>query len=141
MPEPDTTPAASLCHCGLGTREGCATEPWGCGPASTDPGTTGRTETGVTIPEPQAQGEGAGDNDDTHRRLLAVSRTAREEKRRRHDTEEILRDLIDPDPCWYDHHGYCQAHSWMATEPACPHARAKTLLTPPAPGGHDGEGQ
>jgi hypothetical protein len=43
---------------------------------------------------------------------------------------EIITDLTDPDPCWYDHHGYCQAHGWFATEPACPHARAKALDTP-----------
>jgi hypothetical protein len=41
---------------------------------------------------------------------------------------EIIRDLTDPDPCQYDHHGYCQAHGWMDTEPRCPHARAADLL-------------
>lgn len=41
---------------------------------------------------------------------------------------ELLTDLADPDPCWFDHHGYCQAHGWMATDPHCPHARAKELL-------------
>lgn len=41
---------------------------------------------------------------------------------------ELLDDLTDPDPCWFDHHGYCQAHGWMATEPRCPHARAKDVL-------------
>lgn len=41
---------------------------------------------------------------------------------------EIVEDLVDEDDCWYDHHGYCQAHGWMATEPSCPHMRAKTLL-------------
>lgn len=38
----------------------------------------------------------------------------------------ILRDLLDPDPCWYDHHGYCQAHSLH--ERPCPHERARDLL-------------
>lgn len=41
---------------------------------------------------------------------------------------ELLLDLTDPDPCWFDHHGYCQAHGWMATDRRCPHARAKELL-------------
>ncbi|GHJ21599.1 MULTISPECIES: hypothetical protein [Streptomyces] len=41
---------------------------------------------------------------------------------------EVLRDLVDPDDCYYDHHGYCQAHGWFDTAPACPHARAKKLL-------------
>lgn len=40
----------------------------------------------------------------------------------------LIEDFVDPDPCWYDHHGYCQAHGWVATDPACPHARAKALL-------------
>ena len=43
----------------------------------------------------------------------------------------IVRDLNDPDPCWYDHHGYCQAHGWTATDPKCPHARARDLLATP----------
>lgn len=43
---------------------------------------------------------------------------------------ELVEDLHDPEPCWYDHHGYCQAHGWMATEPPCPHARAQRLLRP-----------
>lgn len=40
----------------------------------------------------------------------------------------LLADLVDSDECWFDHHGYCQAHAWFATEPVCPHARAKKLL-------------
>lgn len=40
----------------------------------------------------------------------------------------LLEDLADPDPCWYDHHGYCQAHGWLQTDPKCPHLRAKELL-------------
>jgi hypothetical protein len=41
---------------------------------------------------------------------------------------ELLADFVDPDPCSYDHHGYCQAHWWFETDPACPHARAKALI-------------
>lgn len=44
------------------------------------------------------------------------------------DVLDLLYDLTDPDPCWYDHHGYCQAHGWMATDPPCAHARAKKIL-------------
>lgn len=40
----------------------------------------------------------------------------------------LIADFVDPDPCYYDHHGYCQAHGWTDTEPRCPHARAKELL-------------
>lgn len=41
--------------------------------------------------------------------------------------EALVADLVDPDPCYFDHHGYCQAHAWFATDPACPHGRAKQL--------------
>ena len=41
---------------------------------------------------------------------------------------DLIRDLYDDSDCWYDHHGYCQGHGWMKTDPACPHARAKTML-------------
>ncbi|MFH8405541.1 hypothetical protein ACH4FX_12310 [Streptomyces sp. NPDC018019] len=39
----------------------------------------------------------------------------------------LVADFMDPDPCHYDHHGYCQAHSWLQTDPACPHRRAREL--------------
>lgn len=44
------------------------------------------------------------------------------------DLLAIIADLYDDDPCTYDHHGYCQAHSWFATDPICPHARARAVL-------------
>jgi hypothetical protein len=44
------------------------------------------------------------------------------------DILALIDDLRDPDPCHYDHHGYCQAHGWMTTTPRCPHARAADLL-------------
>lgn len=43
-----------------------------------------------------------------------------------HDPLALLEELVDPDPCWFDHHGYCQAHS-LHMKP-CPHERAKELL-------------
>lgn len=67
----------------------------------------------------------------------AVAELIREDERARLAAEgrkdmaalyALLDDLTDEDPCWCDHHGYCQAHGWMATEPRCPHARAKELL-------------
>lgn len=42
--------------------------------------------------------------------------------------QNLIRDLSDPDPCHYDHHGYCQAHSWLQ-DGECPHARAQRLLS------------
>lgn len=43
---------------------------------------------------------------------------------------ELLRSLIDPDNCWFDHNGGCQAHGFLSLEPGekCPHAQAKELL-------------
>lgn len=50
----------------------------------------------------------------------------------RYEETEKLRALVDdlrgPDPCWYDHHGHCQAHGWTKTDPTCPHARAAELF-------------
>lgn len=52
---------------------------------------------------------------------------------RQPDTETLLgliRDFLDPDPCQFDHHGYCQAHGYLGGEPhSCPHGRARKLLT------------
>ncbi len=44
------------------------------------------------------------------------------------DLLDLVRDFVDPDPCSFDHHGYCQAHGWTGTTPRCPHARAKEML-------------
>ncbi|WP_395109803.1 hypothetical protein [Actinomadura sp. SCN-SB] len=38
---------------------------------------------------------------------------------------DLLRELVDPDDCHFDHNGFCQAHGFS---PPCPHAQAKTLL-------------
>lgn len=62
---------------------------------------------------------------DTQRQIeSAVS----DERRRIEEALELLRELIDPDVCWFDHHGYCQAHGWLTNDGQCPHARAKQLL-------------
>ena len=39
----------------------------------------------------------------------------------------LVGDLADDGTCWYDHHGYCQEHGWFATDPKCPHARAREI--------------
>ena len=55
------------------------------------------------------------------------------------DHLSIVRDFTDPDPCHFDHHGYCQAHGWFSVDPRCPHARAKELLgTRARPDNQDG---
>ena len=67
----------------------------------------------------------------------ARAATERDEQRSRADKAEaerdaavrLVRDLRDPSPCnHFDHHGYCQTHGWMQTDPPCPHARAATYL-------------
>lgn len=43
---------------------------------------------------------------------------------------QLIRDMVDPDPCWFDHNGGCQAHVYLTLKPGelCPHAEAKALL-------------
>lgn len=42
----------------------------------------------------------------------------------------IIRDLIDPDGCSFDHHGGCQAHGYLSLQPGetCPQHDAKAWL-------------
>jgi hypothetical protein len=42
----------------------------------------------------------------------------------------LIRELTDPDDCWFDHHGGCQAHGFTSLQPGemCPHGRAKELI-------------
>lgn len=41
----------------------------------------------------------------------------------------LLSELTDPDDCWFDHHGGCQAHGFLSLKPGetCPHADAKAI--------------
>lgn len=43
---------------------------------------------------------------------------------------DLLDALTDPDECWFDHHGGCQAHGFLSLEPGerCPHAEAREIL-------------
>jgi hypothetical protein len=43
---------------------------------------------------------------------------------------ELVASLIDRDPCWFDHHGGCQAHGYLSLEPGekCPQQEAKEWL-------------
>lgn len=65
------------------------------------------------------------DIDPLELRDLAYTLLTRAEK-----AEALLRDLVDPDDCWFDHNGGCQAHGYLSLEPGelCPHAEAKSLL-------------
>ena len=40
----------------------------------------------------------------------------------------LLGEHVDDEPCWFDHHGYCQAHGWLTDEDRCPHARGREFL-------------
>lgn len=75
--------------------------------------------------------------------LLRRARTEAVEAQQQPDTEppeteavshatlvELVRDFLDPDPCSFDHHGYCQAHAaGFGGEPlSCPHGRARKAL-------------
>lgn len=42
----------------------------------------------------------------------------------------IIRDMVDPDDCWFDHGGGCQAHGYLSLEPGetCPQYDAKKWL-------------
>lgn len=46
------------------------------------------------------------------------------------DIAQLIRDLVDPDECWFDHNGGCQAHGYLSLEHGemCPHAEAKAWL-------------
>lgn len=46
-------------------------------------------------------------------------------------TRLLLSELVSTEACQLDHHGYCQSHGWMRTEPTCPHGRAEVLLRKP----------
>lgn len=48
--------------------------------------------------------------------------------KRARDSHELLRKLVDPEPCAsFDHAGDCQTHGTGAERP-CPHAAARALL-------------
>lgn len=60
---------------------------------------------------------------------VTVARLAQAEARADKATA-LLRDLVDADDCWFDHHGGCQAHGYLSLEPGerCPQAEAQELI-------------
>lgn len=52
--------------------------------------------------------------------------TARPETRVRN----LIRDLLDEEDCWFDHHGGCQSHGYLSLSRGelCPQEEAKRLL-------------
>lgn len=43
---------------------------------------------------------------------------------------DLLESLVDPDDCWFDHNGGCQAHGYISLQPGqiCPVREAKDLI-------------
>jgi hypothetical protein len=43
---------------------------------------------------------------------------------------QLIRNLTDPDPCSFDHHGGCQAHGYLSLQPEekCPQQTAKEFI-------------
>lgn len=43
---------------------------------------------------------------------------------------DLLRDMVDPGECWFDHHGGCQEHGYLSLRPGeiCPHEEAKQVI-------------
>lgn len=56
-------------------------------------------------------------------------------ERERDEARGLLSKLVDPDQCWFDHNGDCQAHGWTIRTPGglCGHEQAKRLLIADAP--------
>jgi hypothetical protein len=48
----------------------------------------------------------------------------------------LVRDLSDSDPCWFDHHGGCQAHGYLSLGPGekCPQSEAQEIVAELASG-------
>ena len=46
------------------------------------------------------------------------------------ERDGLLRQVLDPDDCRLDHHGFCQTHGWMDRS-GCPHARIRSLIGGP----------
>lgn len=51
-------------------------------------------------------------------------------REREEQLRQLVQDMVDPDPCAFDHRGGCQAHGYLILKPGekCPHAEAKELL-------------
>jgi hypothetical protein len=54
-------------------------------------------------------------------------------------SRELLESLVDSDPCWFDHHGGCQAHGYLSLKPGekCPQHELKEILKREDDDGHD----
>ena len=66
---------------------------------------------------------------DVLRSALRASAAGSEDTRLRRALD-LLESLVDPAPCYFDHHGGCQAHSFLDLPAGvkCPNAEAQGLL-------------
>ena len=68
------------------------------------------------------------------RRSVEAARVAVEERdelvKQLREAADTLDSLVDPDPCWFDHHGGCQAHGFLDLQPGeeCPNAAAQRII-------------
>jgi len=67
-------------------------------------------------------------------------------ERLQHEIEKLkylIRDLSDNEPCWFDHHGGCQAHGYLSLKPGekCPMGEANAIAQALASGGGEKEGK
>lgn len=55
---------------------------------------------------------------------------AQEERDALAKAADLVRDMIDPDDCHFDHHGGCQAHGYLSLQigELCPQLEAKVWL-------------
>jgi hypothetical protein len=76
-----------------------------------------------------------------YREKFARAGVVAEEPEPSDQIKALLRDLTDPDDCWFDHHGGCQAHGYLSLQPGekCPHAEAKELLASWVPVEQEGD--
>lgn len=65
-----------------------------------------------------------------HLGLVVAAVLAVAERNEVRPLRDLLAQLVDEDPCWLDHNGYCQAHGLHS--PPCPHEVAKELLGGPS---------
>ena len=71
---------------------------------------------------------GLGNIDDVYKHYLVVIEKNQQLKELLLECREVIHNLIDDEPCRYDHHGYCQEHNWLS-DGVCPHKQGKKLIS------------
>ncbi|TDD31672.1 hypothetical protein E1287_25770 [Actinomadura sp. KC06] len=70
------------------------------------------------------------ERDDAEQAARAAQAHADQMRAERDRLRTLLGDMVDPNPCTFDHHGGCQEHGYLSLQPGekCPHAGAKEVL-------------